>query len=816
MVRKKIQKLKGLVPPAKTPLGRQARRIWVWGLGSFLGVIALFNLVSWNFLWLFGSSPTLEGLQGPQLALPSLVYSADSVLLGKYFRENRTPVETREISPHLFHALIATEDIRFEQHSGIDPGATVNIFYTLLRGDGRGGSTITQQLAKNLFKTRRGSSTQGLLARVPGLSTLIAKIKEWNTSIKLEQSYTKEEIITYYFNTVDFGRNSYGINAAAKSFFSKKPSQITKEEAALLVGMLKATSSYNPFRNPERALARRNIVLGQMQKYRFISRKELDSLSGIPLALHASKEEHSDGPLEYYNTHLTELLEKWCAAQERDLYGDGLRIYLTIDSRYQQYAQEAVWAHMSSLQRRFDGHWRGQHPWRDEKGNELPGFLDYHIQKTDHWRMAMERYKGNLDSVSAYLSRPKKMKIFAWQNGKPAYIDKKMSPLDSLAYYKSLLHAGFYVQNPFNGHIKAWVGGIDFNQFKYDHIKQSKRQPGSTFKGFVYAAAIENGRSPCDRLQDRYYKVTYEEEEKGMSVQREWSPTNATKSFSGINMTLRYGMGRSVNSIAAQLTEWLGTRLSLQEKEARRARLEKYGFRGNLPDILYGALDVADFAHKLGIKSELKPVPSIGLGPNDVSVYEMVSAYSTFQNQGFAGPPVLVARIEDKNGKELQRFTSVQKRVMSPESAWLMVHMLKGTLQEPGGTAQALFSFDIFRGNEMAGKTGTSQNQSDGWFIGLTKDLIAGCWAGADERSVHFRTLRAGEGSKTALPMMGYFMERMYKDKSLGVKMGYFPKPQVKIRKSYFCRTYVPKAAVADSSAPTDGPSPTDTLQLTL
>lgn len=795
------------------PLRRRVRKLWLWSWGGLAAIFLLFTLVNQNFLWLFGSSPTLEGLQGPQLALPSEVYSADSVLLGKYFRENRTPVETREISPYLFEALLATEDIRFEEHSGIDPAATVAIFYSLAKGDNRGGSTITQQLAKNLFKTRRGASTKGLLARVPGLGTVIAKIKEWNTAVKLEKSYTKEEIITYYFNTVDFGRNSYGINAAAKTFFSKKPSEITREEAALLVGMLKATSSYNPFRNPDRALARRNTVLGQMQKYNFISATQYDSLAKIPLALKESKEEHSDGPLDYFNQTLTAYLEKWSEQNELDLYGDGLKIYLTIDTRYQKYAREAVWEHMSALQRRFKGHWGSQAPWRDEKGNEIPGFLDYHIQKTEHWKIAMARYKGNMDSVTAYLNRPKKMTVFKWDMGEPAYEERMMSPMDSLAYYKSLLHAGFMVQNPFNGHIKAWVGGLDYAHFKYDHVRQSKRQPGSTFKGFVYGAGIENGLGPCDRMQDRYFRTEYEEEDKGLTVKREWTPNNATGYFSGINMTLRYGMGRSINSIAAQVTEYLGKRLTPEQKESIRPRLEKEGFRGNLPDILYGATVVADFAHKLGIKSPLKPVPSIGLGPNDVSLYEMVAAYSTYQNQGFHGEPLLVTRIEDKNGKELKRFTAVQKQVISPETAWLMVHMLKGTLQEPGGTAQALFSFNIFRGNEMGGKTGTSQNQSDGWFIGLTKDLIGGVWAGADERSVHFRTLRAGEGSKTALPIFGLFMEKVYNDRSLGVKMGYFPKPEVKIRKQYHCTTYVPKPKVESDSTLPDMPSPTDTLQ---
>ena len=790
------------------------RRLWIVAWSLFAAVVGLFVAVNVNLFNLFGSSPSLESLQGPQLALPTLVFSADSVLLGKYFRENRTPVETKEISPYLFEALLATEDIRFEEHSGIDPLATLSIFYYLAKGDNRGGSTISQQLAKNLFKTRRGAAKSGVLARTPGLATLVAKIKEWNTAINLEKSYTKQEIITYYFNTVDFGRNSYGINAAAKTFFSKKPAELTREEAALLVGMLKATTAYNPFKNPKRALARRNTVLAQMAKYNYISARGVDSLSRLRIRLNESREEHSDGPLDYYNQAVTQYLEDWCKANERDLYADGLRIYLTIDTRYQAHARAAVWEHMEALQKRFKGHWRGQAPWRDEKGNEIEGFLDQHIQRTEHYKWAMRKYAGNADSVLAYLNRPKLMNVFVWQDGEPTTEQRTMSPMDSLRYYKSLLHAGFVCLNPFSGQIKAWVGGLDYAQFKYDHVRQSKRQPGSTFKGFVYCAAIDKGKGPCDRLQDKYIRAQYEELDNGVAVQQEWTPGNATGYFSGINMTLRYGMGRSINSIAAQLTEYLGTQMSPQDRERARPELQKAGFTGNYPDILYGATVVAEYAHRLGIKSYLKPVPSIALGSNDVSLHEMVAAYATYQNHGFAGDPILVSRIEDEKGKEIQRFTARQHRVLSPETAWLMVHMLKGTLQEPGGTAQALFSFNLFRGNELAGKTGTSQNQSDGWFIGLSKDLIAGSWVGADERAVHFRTLRAGEGSKTALPIYGLFMEKMYADRELGVRMGYFPKPEVKIRKSYFCVTHIPKAVVADSAGAVEaGPSPTDTLQ---
>jgi len=751
---------------------------WKYAGLTFL-VFNLFMLsVQHNFLFLYGKMPDLESLENPQLEIASEVYTADGLLVGKYFKENRSPTDFEKISPFVFKALLATEDIRFFDHSGIDPGATVSILISVAKGENRGGSTITQQLAKNLYKTRKKSGRIGLLGYIPGLKTGIAKLKEWMTAVQLERNFTKEEIMTMYLNTVDFGSNSFGIKTASKTFFNKKPIDLKIEEAAMLVGMLKATTSYNPKRRYNNAFKRRNTVINQMLKYDFITRNMYDSLIEKPIALNYQQEPHSDGVRDYYGRHLTRVLEKWADKHEHDIYTDGLKIYLTIDSRMQLYAREAVEEHMKALQKRFNAHWKGQNPWIDEKGNEITGFIENVAQRTETYKILKQRFNNNQDSIFRYLNVPKKMTVFTWKGP----VDTVFSSLDSLRYYKKILHAGFTTMDPFTGHIKTWVGGINYDHFEYDHVEQSKRQPGSTFKAFVYATAIDKGYSPCYKMQDRYFKVKYKEFEKGDSVDKEWTPGNATGYFSGNMMTLRYALGRSVNSIAAQLT------------------------------MMFGPKTIAEYAQKFGISSPLKPIPSIGLGSNDVSLFEMVGAYCTFVNEGNWNTPMMVSRIEDHGGNTLFRFRAKTQKVISQEAAFLMIHMLKGTLQEPGGTAQALFSYNIFRGNEMAGKTGTSSNQSDGWFIGLTKDLVSGVWVGAEERSIHFRTLRAGEGSKTALPIYGLFMEKVYADKSLGIREGFFPKPSVKITTKYYCPTFIPKKGTSQTESP---PEPTEAeLQL--
>ena len=738
-----------------------------FGLVIFV-VFFYFWAVSVNLFWLFGKSPSLAELEKPKLAMASEVYSADGVLLGKYYKENRIPTEYKSISPFVTKALLATEDITFTEHNGVDLGAMLSIAYYALKGDKRGGSTLTQQLAKNLYKTRKKENFKGVLSYIPGLKTLIDKTKEWITATKLEGNYTKEEILSMYLNTVDFGSNSYGIRTASQTFFKTTPGKLKIEEAAVLIGMLKATTTYNPKKNYSKSLKRRNTVLAQMAKYDFITGRQLDSLSALPIKLNYTQEPHPDGVLDYYGTYLTWFLTKWADSKDLDIYTDGLKIYLTLDSRFQKHAEEAVHEHMKQLQSRFNGHWHGQNPWRDERGNEIPDFIESMAKRTDVYKRLKKKFGDNQDSINHYLNLPKKMVLFTW-NGPDSVT---MSTMDSIRYCKKLLHAGFMVMDPFQGQIKAWVGGIDYKFFKYDHVKQSKRQPGSTFKAFAYGAAMENGYNPCSRIQDRYVKYEYDEDSSGVIRHKTWAPGNATGYFTGMNMTLRFAMGRSINSVAAQITH------------------------------LLGAQKVADFAHKCGITDSLKPIPSIALGPNDVSVFDMVGAYSVFLNNGFWNEPMIVARVEDHNRNLIQTLTPKTQKVMSEQAAYNMVYMLQGTLQEPAGTAQALFSFNIFRGNEMGGKTGTSSNQSDGWFMGVTKDLVGGMWVGAEERCVHFRNLRAGEGSKTALPIFGRFMEKVYRDKSLGITMGYFPrKKQFKLP---FCPTRMPKkdTSTATEAAP--------------
>lgn len=764
---------------------RSAYRWWKRFAYLVLTVVLYLTAVDLNFLWLFGSSPSIERLQSPKLELASSIYSADGVLLGKYFKQNRVPIKIDRISPLLIQTLLATEDIRFYRHAGVDPNAMVGILVSAIKGDGRGGSTITQQLAKNLYKTR-ASSTKGLLSVIPGVKVLITKTKEWITAVKLERAFTKEEILELYLNTVDFGNNCYGIKTAADYYFATTPAKLKAEECALLVGMLKATTSYNPKRNYARAFQRRNTVLNQMEKYGFLTSAAVDSISTIeiPYPKGENKVAHPDGVMDYYNQYLTNFLEKWGEENDIDIYTSGLNIHLSIDTRLQEHGRSAIAQHMKSLQSRFDGHWKGQNPWADERGNEIPNFIENMVKRTRAYKSLKRKYGDNQDSINHYLNQPKQMRVFSWDS--PDGKEVVMSTMDSLRYYKRLLRTGLMTLDPFTGYIKAWVGGLDYNYFKYDHVKQMTRQPGSTFKAFVYAAAMDKGYAPCYRIKDNPITVKYTDTlAGGRIVDTTWSPGNATGYFSGIDMSLRFGIGRSVNSIAVRLTEILGNNNAME-----------------------GARVVADYAKRMGISTPLKVRPSIGLGSNDVTLYDMVGAYGTFLNKGEWQEPMLVTRIEDHNGNVIKEFTPRKSKALSEEAAWLMVHMLKGTLQEPGGTAQALFSYQVFRGNEMAGKTGTSSNQSDGWFIGMTKDLVSGVWVGAEERSIHFRSLRQGEGSKTALPIYGLYMEKLYADNRLGIREGYFPKPTVKIRANYSCVTRLPRAAVGPDTVDTTPQDP--------
>lgn len=683
--------------------------------------------------------------------LVSELYTADGKLIGTYYKENRKPVEYDSISPAVIDALVATEDVRFYKHSGVDFRSLISSMVSTASGDRRGASTITQQLAKNLYSTRNRKS-EGLIKYIPGVRTIIYKLKEWVTAFKLEHYYTKEEILTLYLNTVPFGNNTFGIKTASKRYFNKAVNKLQVEESALLVGMLKATTTYNPIRNPEKSVERRNTVLSQMEKYEYLSPEEFKKYSQRPLKLNpGSLDEGSDGG-SYLRSAVSKYLEKWSEDNDYDLYTDGLKIYTTIDSRMQRYAEEAVNSQMKSLQRRFENVWGNENPWRTSDGKEIVDFPQKAAQRLPYYDFLKKKYNNNPDSINFYLNKPKKMKVFNWSGEKEVVF----STIDSIKYYAKILNTGMMTFDPFNGHIKVWIGGIDHNYFKYDHVNQSKRQAGSTFKPFAYLAALEAGMSPCDKYVDKPVRIPYQNEGKT----EYWEPKNASYSFTGQEMSLRAAMGKSVNSITAQVTE----------------------------DV--GAQNVVKYAHQCGIESDLKAVPSVSLGPNDVSVFEMVRAYGTFLNKGIKSEPILVEKITDHNGKVIEEFESKQKRSLSEEIAWLMLYMLRGGMEEPGGTSQALWEWDLWKNNnQIGGKTGTSSDYVDGWYMGVTRDLVTGVWVGCDERSVHFKSSETGEGSRTALPIFGKFMEKVYKDPSLGFKPGPFPKPGVSITRKYDCPT---------------------------
>ena len=731
------------------PYLKGAIKLFLWGF-LLLGLY-VFTL-NYNFLYLTGEMPSVEELKNPKLNQSSEIYSQDGVMIGKFYAENRTPIKYENIPKQLINALIATEDARFYEHGGIDPRAIGRAAISL--GSEGGGSTITQQLAKNLFKTRRKTDS-GLLTRIPFVRKIIYKSKEWLMALKLERNFTKNEIITYYFNTVDFGSNAFGLKTAARTFFNKVPDSLNVQEGAVLVGLQKATTSYNPLRHPKRSHERRNVVIAQMAKYNFLTKAQADSISVLPLVTDYSPENPYSGPASYLKNAVQDYVRKWGEENGYDLYTDGLRIITTIDSRMQHYAEEATSTKMKQLQHTFDNHWRGRNPWTDEDGEELPGFIDSVARRTERYKTLSHRFLPLYpDSVTYYMKNKKyKMRVFSWES-KRGYDSTEMTPYDSIAYYKHFLQSGMVAMDPRTGYIRAWVGGLDYDYFKYDHVKQGKRQPGSTFKPFVYTTAIDDtliNLSPCDRIQDRPFRKEYREN----GEDKIWEPRNSTGYYTYSHMTLRRAMARSVNSITAQLTD-----------DVTPER-------------------VAGYAHRMGIKSRLEAVPSIGLGSSDVSLYELVAAYCTFVNDGESTEPVIVQRIEDRDGNVIETFTSQHKRAISSETAFLMRYMLQGGLQESGGTSQNLWSYDLFKNhNEMGAKTGTTSNNSDGWFVGISNNLVVGAWVGGDDRSIHFRSTDLGEGAKTAMPLVGTFLEKVYADPKFKSLQGPFPKP-VGITKEY-------------------------------
>lgn len=726
-------------------------------------------LVDINFLWLFGKSPGLRSINNPKQYFASEVYSADGQLLGRYFTEDRTPVNYSQISPKLIKTLIATEDERFYSHFGIDFQGLFAAFRDMTKGNARGASTITQQLVKNMFKTRNQYST-GLFGFIPGLRLVIMKSKEWITAVKIELFYSKREILTMYLNTVDFGSNSYGIFTASKTFFNTSPRKLNYLQSATLVAALKATTTYNPINNPEKSRARRNLVLDIIAEKNLISKEESTYLKSLPLMLDVNMKQQNVGNALYFRMYLKKYLDEWEKETGYDIFADGLKIYTTLDTRVQKHAEEAVMMQMERVQRRFFEHWRWgrDNPWRDENNVEIPNYIEDIAKKTKDYRLLKDKYGNNLDSIDYYLNKKRRVKVFDYKKGA---VDTTFSIMDSIRYMNNFLHAGFVAMEPENGFVRAWVGDVDFDFWQYDKVGQSKRQPGSTFKLFVYGAAIDHGLGPCDTRTDK--PVTWDYIENGMP--KSWSPRNSTGHWSNQNITLKHAFARSINSIAVQLAQEVGIK------------------------------EVSKYAHLMGIETPLEENAALSLGSSDVSLLELTNAFCTPLNEGKYHKPVLVTKIEDRNGKVIFEYEKNQKQVISYETAWLLTELLKAGMTEPGAITQALWEWDLFRyDTEFGGKTGTSSNHSDAWFVGVTPKLIGGSWVGGDHRSIHFRTAQLGEASRTALPIFGLFMERVLADEELKQYRAKWPKkPKQTITKDYSCHTVYVRVDTAriDTSA---------------
>lgn len=736
-------------------------------LMSFIVAFILYLVaVDINFLWLFGKSPDMATIKNPITNQATEIYSADSVMIGKFFSENRTPVEYEDINPVFWKALVDTEDERFYKHFGIDfQGVFAAIKDFALHNDARGASTITQQLAKNMFRVRTQYST-GLLGKIPGLKILIMKSKEWITAVKIEQLFTKKEILTMYANTVDFGSNAFGIKTACKTYFGNTPAELTTEQAAVLVGMLKATTYYNPRLNPDNSLRRRNTVMNNMVVHGDLTSAQYDSLKNLPITLNYSVESTYDGQATYFREAIANYLRDWCKENGYDLYNSGLKIYTTIDTKMQKYAEEAARKQMKVVQRNFDNHWGNTNPWQDENHNEIPNFIEDIAKKLPVYKYLSEKYADEPDSISYWLNKPHTVKLFDYDKGT---IEKEMSTLDSIRYMERFMHCGFVAMEPNTGYVKAWVGDIDFDTWKYDKVT-AMRQPGSTFKLFVYAEAMNQGLTPCDKRRDEYFSMRVYDKFKKKEVT--WAPTNANGYFTGDSMPLKAAFAQSINSVAVKLGQEVGID------------------------------NIVNTAHAMGIKSPLDNTPSLALGSSDVNLLELVNAYSTVVNDGKAHDPVLVTRILDRDGNEIYVAPSEQRQAIPYKSAFLMQQLLLGGLREPGGTSMSLWRYvRAYNDTEFGGKTGTSNNHSDAWFVGVSPKIVVGAWVGGEYRSIHFRTGALGQGSRTALPICGNFLESLLGDPAFKRYHGKFAKPTDEIEyEMYNCSSYYRKKENPDSS----------------
>lgn len=731
----------------KTNLKKYIRIFWMTVGGGILFLVLMFLLASWG---VFGSLPDETALENPEKDLATEIISSDGVTVGKFYKENRTPVSFDVLPEHLVNALIATEDVRFYDHSGIDGKGTVRAVAFL--GSRGGASTITQQLAKLFFTEEVANNT---------LERVIQKMKEWIIAVRLEKRYTKEEIISMYFNEYDFLNQAIGIESASNIYFNKAPEELNLSESAILVGMFKNSALYNPLRNPEGVTNRRNVVLAQMAKYDYITEQVRDSLQALPLSLNHAPQGHDEGIGTYFREYVRNYMKDWAKDNPKtdgttyDIDRDGLKVFVTIDSRMQEFAEQAITDHLKNLQAEFDAQNVNNKtaPFRDITPDETNNIMNAAMRRSDRWRILKRQGKSEAEILDSF-KKETKMRIFTWQGD----VDTTMTPIDSIRYYKSILRASLMSMTPQTGEIKAWVGGINYKHFKYDMVKKGQRQIGSTFKPFVYATAIDQMHmSPCDTIPNTPYCIAQGKH----GNTKEWCPKNSDGKYGG-TLTLRDALGSSINTVTARLIDRVGPR------------------------------PVIDLVGRMGVaSSDIPEVPSIALGTPDVSLYEMVGAYGTFANQGVYIKPVLVTRVEDKNGTELYQATPEAKDVISEETAYVTLSLMEGVTT--AGSGQRLrhkwatgapvykkvmtgypYEFD----NPIAGKTGTTQNNSDGWFMGIVPNLVTGVWVGGDDRATHFSSTAYGQGATMALPVWANYMKQCYGETALGVSKEAFEKPE--------------------------------------
>ena len=729
---------------------REIKLFWYLFFFVLFSLIGVFVAAGFGLL---GKMPEFRQLENPKTNLATQIFSSDNKILGKfYYNENRTPLNYEEIPKDLIDALIATEDERFYSHSGIDLRSTMRAIVYL--GEKGGASTVSQQLARQLFTGVRSRNT---------LDAVIQKIKEWVIAIQLERRYSKKEIITMYLNLYDFNYNADGLRSAANIYFSKEPSDLLLEESAMLVGMLKNSSLYNPIRRPSLVISRRNIVFQQMLRNETLTQKEVDSLQQLPLEIQFNPQSHREGLATYFRAFLRQFMLNWIEenpkpdGEKYNLYLDGLTIYTTLDSRMQTYAENAVKEHMSNLQDAFfeqnTPKWNPTAPFLDLTEKEIERLIEQAMRRSERWRK-MKLTAKTEDDIKASFEEKTAMKIFSWKGE----IDTVMRPIDSIRHYKHFLRSGMMSMDPQTGHVKAWVGGINYKHFQFDHVYQGKRQIGSTFKPFVYASAIDQLKlSPCDSLPDGFYCV----ESRKFGAHEAWCPKNSGDRYTG-KRTLKNALANSVNTISARLIDKVGPG------------------------------PVSKLANDLGISSKIPNVPSIALGTADLSVYEMVAAYGSFANQGIYVKPVMVSRIEDKNGTVLFETAPKTRDVLSAESAYVTLKLLEGVtesgsgirLRHRGAEENNPYFGSVVTGypyefqNPIAGKTGTTQNQSDGWFIGMVPNLVTGVWVGGEDRATHFNSIAYGQGATMALPIWALYMKKLYEDSTLEISLDSFPTPK--------------------------------------